>query len=172
MNKLYGVINGGYKCNFERVDELNQRINQRMYTTQTLPANYNVRPVSTKYDIMPIVDKQPRSDIMVETNPVFNTEKTFYPGTQNGPWSGFSSNINTESILRNQVNAIQSNPYATFIPSSESDLYNNDVVGRKESQNHPLLFEEHLEYKHNPNVFNLGNKLFQNCTKTDIKNIK
>ena len=172
MNKIHGVINGGYRCNLERVQELNQRINERMYTNQTLPANYNVRSVSTRFDIMPIIDKQPTSDIPVEKKPVFDTEKTFYPGTQDGPWSGFVSNVNTESILRNQVNAIQSNPYATYIPSSDSDLYENTVVGRKESQTHPLLFQEHLEFKHNPNSYNLGNSFFQNCTRTDLKNIK
>lgn len=172
MTKLYGVIQGGLRCNLERVDELNTRISERMYTTHTLPATYDVRPVSTKYDIMPITDRQPVSTVPVQKKPVFNTEQTFYPGTLPGPWSGMASNVNLESELRNQTIALQDNPIATYVPSSNSDLYNNNPVGRNEIQTHPLLFETKIEQSHNPDKYSLGNKLFQNSTRTELKNVK
>lgn len=171
MTKLYGVINGGYQCNMERTGELNTRISERMYTTNSLPAMYDVRPVSTKFDLMSVTDRQPVSNVPIENKPVFNTEQSFYPGTQKGPWSGMASNVNLESELRNQTVALQNNPMATYVPSSNSDLYVNEPVGRTEIQTHPLLFDTQVDMTHNPNTFNLGNKMFQNSTRTDLKNV-
>ena len=172
MTKLYGVINGGYQCNMERTDELNTRINDRSCTANTLPAMYDVRPISTKFDLMPITDRQPVSSVPVQKQPVFNTEQSFYPGTQQGPWSGMASNVNLESELRNQTIALQNNPIATYVPSSNRDLYVNEPVGRTEIQTHPLLFDTKINMAHNPNKFNLGNKMFQNSTRTDLKNVR
>ena len=171
MTKLYGVVNGGYQCNMERTSELNTRISERMYTTNTLPAMYDVRPVSTKIDFMSVIDRQPVSNVPVQIKPVFNTEESFFPGTQKGPWSGMASNVNLESELRNQTVALQNNPMATYIPSSNSDLYVNEPVGRIEIQTHPLLFDTTVEVAHNPNKLNLGNKMFYNNTRTELKNI-
>jgi len=172
MTKLYGVINGGYQCNMERTDELNTRINYRSCTTNTLPATYDVRPISTKFDLMPITDRQPVSNVPVQKQQVFNTEQSFYPGTQQGPWSGMVSNVNLESELRNQTIALQNNPIATYVPSSNSDLYMNEPIGRIEIQTHPLLFDTKIDMAHNPNKFNLGNNMFQNSTRTDLKNVR
>ena len=112
-----------------------------------------------------------KGGILHLNKPVFNTEQSFYPGTQKGPWSGMASNVNLESELRNQTVALQNNPMATYVPSSNSDLYVNEPVGRTEIQTHPLLFDTKVDMTHNPNTFNLGNKMFQNSTRTDLKNV-
>ena len=54
MNKLYGVVNGLYQCNLDRASELSERMYERNIPSSTLQPQFSIRPVSTKYDILPI----------------------------------------------------------------------------------------------------------------------
>ena len=54
----------------------------------------DVRPVSTKYSILPIVD--PRSEIKTKfvQTPTYRIDHVFNPGNAlYAPWSGFSSSV-------------------------------------------------------------------------------
>ena len=105
----------------------------------------------------------------------------FNPGNRKGTWSGFVSNVNTESILKNQIYAIQKFPQAEFAPNSDSDLYNSTIpvtgVGTAEVL-YPNLFNTN-EIKQDPeylgnltklqNLQNLGNNVFNNHTRQQLK---
>jgi hypothetical protein len=130
-----------------------------------------MRPVLTKYSIMPILDQRATPTVAMGEYPQFNPEVVFNPGNAQAPWSGFSSNVNTESILRNQVFALQSCEQAEFVPSSKSDLYNVHVPENYVRQPYPDLFNRQEFCPHNPNEHNLANKFFNNSTRNDIRNL-
>ena len=168
---MFGVVNKLYICNQERAKQLNDRISDRNIPSASLQPQYSMRPVLSKYSIMPILDQRATPSVPMDTFPVFNPEQTFNPGNAQAPWSGFSSNVNTESILRNQVFALQSCEQAYYVPSSKSDMYNVRVPEKYVEQPHPDLFNRQQFCTHNPNEHNLANKFFNNSTRTDVKNL-
>ena len=72
---MNGVINGVYYCNNERVDELNERIASRNIPSQKLQAQFDVRPVSTKYAMMPILDRRAVPTVHIEKMPNYSCSK-------------------------------------------------------------------------------------------------
>ena len=154
-------------------DSINYRIYDRNRQSRPLQPYLSVRPVMTKYSILPIVDPRARINVPMQQQPVFSPEKVFSPASTEGPWSGYASAINTESELRNQIYALQSCPQAIYVPSSKSDLYeynlHNGNVNMGELQG---LFKEEKFDKFNPNTENIANELFNNCTRQDIRNLK
>ena len=173
MNEMYGVVNGAFFNNIERSVELSKRISQRNIPSKPLQAQFSVRPISTKYDIMSVVDGREKSSVSLKRHPVYNTSNTFNPGNAQGPWLGFATNVNDESKLRNQFFALQRCDNAAYIPSSKSDMYHVNVGGRMEVQSHPGLFENpDLGYFNpNPDNANVGHNIFNNSTRDQIKNV-
>lgn len=170
--KLYGVIDGAYySCQLARTEELSERIAARNIPSTPLEPQFSMRPVSTKYSIMPILDQRPRAKVPILTRPTYNVETTFNPGTAQAPWSGFASNINEESKLRNQFFALQKCEQPNYVPSSTSDLYQVTVSGRKEEQPFPGLFETQQFAPFNPNTCGLGYNLFDNCTRQQLMSV-
>ena len=47
--------------------------------------------------MMPIFDRRPKPSVEIKSEPVFDNNIIFNPGTAQAPWQGFSANINTES---------------------------------------------------------------------------
>ena len=76
--------------------------------------------------------------------PVYNPAKTFNPGNDMGPWSGYATGVNVESDLRNQFFAIQKCPQSYYVPSSNSDLYEYKFQNNPVQVNQPFpdLFKE------------------------------
>ena len=101
-NIVHGLVDGVYYCGIERTQQLNSRIAERNIPSGPLQPQFSLRPVSTKYALLPIVDRQPKSNVPIKTLPTYNPAITFNPGSAFAPWSGFSTNINEESKLRNQ----------------------------------------------------------------------
>ena len=99
----------------------------------------------------------------------YSTKSVFNPGNAQAPWSGFSNNINTESTLRNQFFALQNCEQSEYVPSSNSDLYQTKIDYKPVQQNHPLLFEKSDLAPFNPNTDNIGNSLFNNHTRNQLK---
>lgn len=157
-----------YYCNIKQDDELNKRIYNRNIPSAPLQPQFSLRPVSTKYALLPIVDRQPPSKIPVENQPTFNISNTFNPGNAVAPWSGFASNIAIESSLRNQFFALQNCQQPAYIPSTTSDLYHVDAVGRQETQPFPGLFKKEKFDKFNPNTCDLGKNKFNNNTRVQL----
>jgi len=170
VNKMYGVVNGYFRCNNDRVDDLNNRISERNIPSKSLQPQYSIRPVATKYGYMQVLDQYKKPTIPLNNYKSYSPSTTFNPGNAQAPWSGFSNNINTESTLRNQFFALQKCEQSEFVPQSNSDLYKTTVDYKPVEQTHPLLFNKPEFAPFNPNKLDVGNNLFNNFTRYDIKN--
>lgn len=171
---MYGVINGYKICNLERNLELDNRIYERNIPSSQLQPNFSMRPVSTKYDLLGVYDRRAPASVQIEPVPIYSVSGVFNPGTAQAPWSGFATNINTESLLRNQFFALQDCEQSQYIPSSTSDLYQLSSIPQSSNQ-HANPFE-HLQRNDvfepfNPNTCNLGRGLFMNHTRQQLKDL-
>jgi len=148
-SKIQGIIPetpGILYGQFERVDELNDRILGRFYPDMPLQPNLDVRPVSTKYSHFPVIDRIPISKVKITEAPYYSIESNFTPLNSRGPVDGYFSNVNVESSLRNQYFDLQRGaPQLEYIPSSQSDLYKVQIAkpSIKEAQPYPGLFNEY-----------------------------
>ena len=173
-NKMHGVEQGVRYGQFERVDEINDRMSTRQFPDSALEPNFDLRPVSTKYSHFPIVDRQPG---MKEAHPTYTNYRlsgNFNPGTNKAPVSGYFSNVDLETNLRNQNFALQHGaPQGVYVPTSESEIYKVHVISRPEPQPHPKLFNKpSFDNSLHPNLQNshIGNDQFFNHTRTQLRN--
>lgn len=161
-----------YYNHIKRDNEMNIRISSRNIPSSNLQPQFSLRPVSSKYEMLPIFDRRPKPNVPIRNETLYDPEIIFNPGTAQAPWAGFSNNINVESKLRNQYFAIQKNDRAKYIPSKSSDLYNTHVIGNNIQQPFPGLFKENNLAKFNPNKYNVDNMIFNNNTRVQYKNVK
>lgn len=170
---MYGVIQGCQICNLDRNLELDNRIYARNIPSAPLQPNFSMRPVSTKYEVMGIYDRRAPTSVPIIKEPIYSVVKTFNPGTAQAPWSGFASNINIESSLRNQFFALQNCEQANYIPSSTSDMYQVQVAGSSNQLPNPFpnLQRQEIFAPFNPNTCNLGRGLFMNHTRQQLKDL-
>lgn len=173
MTHMYGVIDGAYLNNVRRCAELNERICARNIPSSPLQPHFSSRPVSTKFDLMAVVDRHKESSVPLMNQPKHSVETVFNPGTAMAPWGCFAENINNESNLRNQFTALQKCDLSAYVPASTSDLYEISVKGRNEIQTHRGLFEEQrlASFDPNPNKKVVGHLLFNNDTRNQIKSV-
>jgi hypothetical protein len=158
-----------------KTETFNKRTYQRNVPSQILQPNIDGRPIPTKYYKMPIVDSRKSSRVVLNQYPTFNNEEIFNPGNDLGPWSGFSSNVNKESELRNQIYANQHSSQSIYIPSSKSDLYQLHWKEKKTIQQpFSLLFqnEKYNQFNPNPDKNLVGFALFNNATRQQLKDIR
>lgn len=147
---------------------------ERNLPSQTLQPYLDARPVMTKYSILPIVDPRKNIQTPLIQQATYTPQKIYNPGNDFGPWSGYASNINHESELRNQIFAIQSCTQAEYIPSSKSSLYQVKWQQNKNVQQpFPNLFqnEQFCPVNPNPNPEKIGFALFNNPTRQQIKDL-
>lgn len=170
MNTINGMANALYRCNNNRVEELNNRIADRNIPSNTLQPQYSIRPSSTKYGYMPILDQYKKTNEPLLNYKSYNVKNTFNPGNAQAPWNGFVNNINVESQLRNQFFALQNCEQSAFVPSSNSDLYQTIVDYTPQKQTHTLLFDKPEFKPFNPNTMNVGNSIFNNSTRVEMLN--
>jgi len=172
------IANNYYKLspcvpNSHAQSQNNHRIYNRNIPSQPLQAYLNVRPVMTKYSILPIVDPRAAIKVPMTQFPTYSTEQIFNPGNIVSPWSGYASNVNIESQLRNQIYALNKCNDDVYVPNSNSDLYylsfktNSNIKQEFEG-----LFHNESFSQFNPNPNNISQKPFNNNTRIDIKNIK
>jgi hypothetical protein len=158
----------------QKTNTMNIRAYSRNIPSSQLQPYLDARSVSTKYALMPIVDLRTPIQTVLKQQATFNPRNTFNPGNDFGPWSGFASNVNKESDLRGQTNAIQECSQAFYVPTSNSDLYkygwqqNNSV-----EQPFPDLFktEQFSPFNPNPNPDAIGYGLFNNATRQHVKEL-
>ena len=174
--ELYGVPRGILYGQNERVDELNNRIQSRQFPDTPLAPNFSSRPILSKYSRFPILGK--RENVEIYPKNVHNIATNFSPATQNGPPNGYLSNIDVETNLRNQnVRLGNKEDATTFVPSSNSDLYNVSVpvTQNATSQPHPNLFDfrnaQHDNFRQSHVNPNTGNNLFHNNTRTQLRSL-
>lgn len=154
-----------------RNESYNDRIYSRNIPSGNLEARFSSVPVSTKYSMMPIFDQYKQANVPIVTRGFYNVGRTFNPGNAEGPWSGFASNVDVETVLRNQTFGLQNCEQSVYVPSSNSDLYQVEVVGRQEIQTHPALFYQQQFEPFNPNTLNLGTDIFNNATRQQLKDL-
>jgi len=169
--RMHGVPDKLYLCQFERQDELNDRISSRNIPSAPLQPFFTQVPVSTKYGYMPILDQHKPATVPFNNYPIFSPHTTFNPGNNMAPWSGFANNVNIESTLRSQFFGLQNCEQAEYVPSSTSDLYNVYVPPSPIKQPFPNLFKKEIFDHCNPNPNNLGNNFFNNNTRMENKDI-
>ena len=158
----------------QRQNTVYLRSYERNIPSNTLQPYLDFRPVMTKYSILPIVDlRTPILTPLVQQS-TYIPEKNFNPGNDSGPWSGYASNVNHESELRNQFFAIQKCSQSEYIPSSKSNLYKINWTNKKIIQQpFPNLFQNEIfsSKNCNPNSEKIGFSLFNNATRQQIKDL-
>lgn len=155
----------------KRAQEINNSIYLRNVPSVELRPNLAPRSVSTKYSTLPIIDRRRVPKEKMKEYQDYNVSTTFNPGNDSAPWSGFSSNVNLESVLRNQFFALQKCDRADYVPSSGSDLFIDQIPENKPSEPNLLMFESHPNIEFNPNPLNLGKETFNNFTRYQLKNL-
>jgi hypothetical protein len=170
-SEIHGVVKGVYLCNNYRTEDLNERISRRNIPSAQLQSQFDMRPVSSKYALMPIYDRRPVAKVPVIRRPSYNIAKTFNPGNAMAPWTGFAEHVNDESRLRRQFFATQVCEQPNYVPSSASDMYVPRVDATDVQQPFPDLFAEQEFAPFNPNGCGVGQNLFDNCTRVQIKNL-
>lgn len=181
------------------VDVMNSRIEPRWYPDAPLDAWFTPVGCSTRQTHFLKSDSSARFDAgrggdtesgrattpyglgisAIGMGKVYSPYETFTPpiGPKAGPWSGFAVNVNLESELRHQYNALQKSDQSVYVPSSQSQLYRGmDAVGYDGgNQPHPLLFSRMNEVATLREVpggnQRIGNMFFQNSTRTQLKNL-
>ena len=133
-------------CSSDNQAQMNRQLYERNVPSQMLQPYLDVRPLSTKYTFLPIVDPRVSIKTPLIQQPTYNIKHTFNPGNTKGPWSGFSSQVEEESSLRNQYFALQKCNQAVYVPNSDSDLYKAPVFLKKSDDvllgKTPFLFQE------------------------------
>ena len=157
----------------QRTEEINQRIAYRNMPSSQLQPQFDIRPLSSKYAKMPIVDRHVNHQVPIQSIPTYDIETTFNPGSAQAPWSGFAANINNESRLRNQFYALQNGAgQSCYIPFKNSELYNAPIqTATADQQPFPALFTKQPFEEFNPCPTGLGVNFFENCTRQQIKEL-
>ena len=157
----------------DRVEELNKRIGSKNNIEKKLEPNFDLRPTSTKYDHFPVLDKQPTPK--KQDYETYKLSNQFYNGNARAPPSGYFSNIDLESNLRNQHFALQKGAsQSVYVPTSESDMYKVKVPYIPSEQPHPTLFTQQkfsAELHENLQNNKIGVDTFHNHTRTQLRNM-
>jgi hypothetical protein len=161
------------ECNSKMQEQMNRKIYDRNIPSQILQPYIDVRPVMTKYSYFPIVDPRKQLTVPLKQMPTYNVHNVFNPGNTTSPWSGFASNINKESELRNQIYALQKCSQSVYVPNSNSDLYNYKFHSTKQNNPHEALFQKDtfLPFDPNPDSSIIGTSIFLNNTRSQVKDL-
>lgn len=175
-HRIFGLPAGVFYGQQDRTDELNQRMSARNMSDAPLEPNYDPRPVSTKYALFPMADRRPTHAEPTAPQVAYHPASNFNPGTSRAPSSGYRSNVDLETVLRNQTFALQHGAsQSVYIPSSRSDLYNNTVELKPGApQPHPDLFAQpQFSRALHPNVASreIGMDAFFNHTRTQLRGL-
>lgn len=156
-------------------DVNSSRIYNRNLPTLSLEPYLSFTPIATKYNKIDNHQMKRQADLeanAMENRVSYNQHMTFNPGSR-APWKGYVEHINDESLLRNQVYALQKCNQSQYVPSSNSDLYNYNLNVKQVHPKHPLLFkqEQFAEYDPNCNTNKVGKELFMNHTRNQLRGL-
>lgn len=156
----------------ERQMITNMRTFERIIPSQPLQPYLDSRPASTKYSLLPIVDPRKEVNVPLIQRATYSQETIYNPG-DSAPWSGYASNVNNESLLRNQVYALQKCSQSVYIPSSESSLYVYKTTNiYPVEQPHKYLFKDETfsnkPFQHSQHI---GYAMFNNSTRCQLKDL-
>ena len=153
---------------FNNLDNtMNDNIYKRNLPSKTLESNFSNIPLGTRYTKYLINNNY---NFKLTNEMVYDSETTFFPGTSKPHFSGFSTNVDKESILRNQIYPLMKSDLHLWAPSSSSILYNETENVDKKLDS--LLFKKDTFNQFNPNYNNnIGKDLFNNSTRVQLKNL-
>jgi len=175
---IYGVHQGVYYGQNERVDELNDRISTRWFPDLAFAPNFDPRPVPTKYEVLPIINHRapPVEGTRIQQYPPFDVMHTFNPGNSKAPVQGYLSNVDIETKLLNLGTALQHGAdQGVYVPSSNSDMYKITPVegSLKDPQPFQNLFTANPlgENARASRISqkNIGQDIFMNHTRTQLR---
>lgn len=154
--------------NSQMSNYMNMEICKRNVPSQQLQPHLSVYPVSTKYELFPTLNKRKESCVVLEQHSSYNVSNVFNPGTKKPPsWSDY---VNVESELRNQIYGLSKGSKSVYVPKSNSDLYYYNFKQDKNEDYDKILNRKENFNLFNPNIDNLGNQLFHNNTRIQLKN--
>lgn len=156
----------------ERQMITNMRTFERIIPSQPLQSYLDARPSSTKYSLLPIVDPRKEINVPLVQRATYTQNSIYNPG-DGAPWCGYASSVNDESLLRNQVYALQKCSQSVYIPSSKSSLYVHKTTNSYPvEQTHKYLFKDQTfskkPFKHSQHI---GYAMFNNPTRCQLKNL-
>lgn len=132
MLSPYGVEYGVSVGQIARTEDLNDRIYQRMFPDVALKPNFDPRPVSTKYSLLPIVDSYARTTEPYKPYLDYHPEVMFNPGNAKAPVDGYFKKVDLESDLRNQRYLLEKYDLGNFV--SEASLLTRNPPGVEDSR--------------------------------------
>jgi hypothetical protein len=165
--------NAVYLTNLERTQELNDRIFKRQYPSQYLQSVLRPRSVPTRYVDMPRTVKNEVVENIEGAIPLANVTPNgvFLAGGQL-PFEGYMSVVDVERRLQNKVYSYKKdNVLTTFIPDSQSMMYEYSQPVGANIQTHPRLFSEFISHEREMNLHGIGGEWFNNPTRQQVKNI-
>ena len=160
-----------------RVQTLNSRVFERNIPDTILQSYFDPRPQNTKYHRFPLKDRIVKNSFPIYKRKDFQPRVHFNPGTFS-PFEGKSTNIDSESRVKNMFMSNQKyGNQNVYIPSSNSDMYLNDVkkytTNTNEQDVHPFLQEQNVFASFNPDTYHLNKTdLFQGHTRQKLKDIR
>jgi hypothetical protein len=171
---LYGVTQGISYGQYSRVDEINQRTVERQFADKPMKPCLDLRSLPTKYALFPLIDRRAPSKEPMHKYLDHSSKSNFCPNISKGPADGFMRNVETETALRNQYFALQHGAdQSVYVPSSTSDLYGFEAVGRQEVQPFLTIATQYkFEGRVHPNLASgkIGQDRFNNNTRTQLRN--
>jgi len=157
----------------DRVDEVNNRINDRQGVTHEMEPVFDPRPDYTRGGLT-----VREHSIPLKNYENYNPETMFVPMTRPGPFKGYATRIHLENELRGQFFALQRSENAAFMPSTQSDLYKVDVPpkrngGDEREHEHQQLFMEEGFANFDPTEnIEMKERAFNNHTQQYVKDSK
>jgi hypothetical protein len=170
-NNSYDSYNLSNTSNYSNY--INKRILERTMQFENIEALISPRPQSTVCT-MPldniILNESCRSIILNYENTNSTTSDT---NTCNidGKWCKYVNNIDTESILKNQVYALQHAPHTKYVPDSSSELYKSNTI-KTYNKNAKQSTHSNINNPNNPNIESHISTLFNQDTRQILKNNK
>ena len=139
QQQIFGVPKGLYYGQYERIDELNDRIYARNIPSNSVPPPlpvFDIRATPTKYSHFPVTNlrKRRQHDLQDQEEQLPTAMPRYIP-------------VDIENDLRNNGVLLQRGTIQNiYIPDSSSDLYKIYVTSRSTQQPFPNLFrrESHI----------------------------
>ena len=157
--------------------QMNNELIKRNVPSQPLQPYLTVPSVSTRFVVQPkydfsippcILPKQEKPELIQQST--YDTSTYFYPGNRKAPFSGFSTNINVESQLRNQHIKASKDKMNIYVPHSKSSLYHFGMDTKKVQQGlsrdlnpHFLLFQDYNQLCSKDNSNHIINPTNNGC---------
>lgn len=159
-----------YTCQQDRRTTLDERIYSRNLPSQSLQMQFDPRPITTRFQIMPTIDNHGPANEPIVCQPAFQSTTAFNPGTMS-PYEGYASNIDSDSRIKSLFFPVQSAIRSKYIPSSQSNMYKNIIPETKNIQTYPNLSNNFSFAPFNPNTCDIGYKLLHNHTRQQVRNL-